>query len=64
MRTALSGKREKSCRLLIRSGLAALETVMIIGAMLPVAAVLFLAVRSALRLIHSLIGNLAGSPLL
>jgi hypothetical protein len=49
---------------LIRCGMAALETVMIIGAMLPVTAVLFFAIRYALRLIHSLIANLTGSPLL
>jgi hypothetical protein len=44
-------------------GMAALEVVMIIGAMLPVAIVLLVAVREALKMIHSLIANLVGSPL-
>lgn len=44
-------------------GMAALEVVMIIGAMLPVVIVLLVAVREGLKMIHSLIANLVGSPL-
>ncbi len=47
----------------MRSGMAALEIVMIIGAMLPIAILLLVAIREALKFIHSIIGNLVGSPL-
>ena len=46
-----------------RRGMAALEVVMIIGAMLPVVLLLLVAVRQALSFVHSIIGNLVGSPL-
>ena len=46
-----------------RIGMAALEVVMIIGATLPVVLLLLVAVREALSFIHSIIGNLVGSPL-
>jgi hypothetical protein len=57
-------RSRNNARYLQRMGMAALETVMIIGAMLPVAVLLFVLIRYALRLIHSLIANLTGSPLL
>lgn len=47
----------------VRGGMAALEIVMIIGAMLPIAILLLVAIREALKFIHSIIGNLVGSPL-
>jgi hypothetical protein len=47
-----------------RRGLAALEVVMIIGAMMPIAVLLFMLLRHAMMLYHSLIGNTVGSPLL
>lgn len=62
------GADSQQCSLITKNstrfGLAALETVMIIGAMLPVAVLIFVLIRHALRLIHSLIANLTGSPLL
>ena len=56
-------KTIKSKRYAQHRGMAALEVVMIIGAMLPVALVLLVAVREALMMIHALIANLVGSPL-
>ena len=62
------GADSQQCSLITKNstrfGMAALETVMIIGAMLPVAVLIFVLIRHALRLIHSLIANLTGSPLL
>jgi len=47
-----------------RCGMAALEVVLITGAIFPLAVLVFIMLRQAMRLYHSLIGNIIGSPIL
>jgi len=44
--------------------MAALEVVLITGAIFPLAVLVFIMLRQAMRLYHSLIGNIIGSPIL
>ncbi len=46
-----------------RTGLAALEIIMVIGAILPIVVLALFLLRAAMRNYHSLIGNVVGSPL-
>ena len=47
-----------------RGGMAALEVVMVLGAMFPLAFLVFRLIAEGLRMYHAHVANVVGSPLL